>query len=267
MPTAVKLQSEYGDAIQVILVHSQEASEAESIAFALRQRWLGNRAIWTSERPFSTGSGGLPSYALLGPDGRVVSVGSSANDHSKIQKLIAEMVKKGSSAPEGTPAALAKAYKWMDQGEFAKAAIEARKTFEKAQGKDAAVAEAATKLQTAISEKVGREAARVRTLASGAQWLAATELHESLAKGVKGEPPLEDAVRDLGSLFEGPEVQQETTAEQELLRLAAAAYAAGKDEKAVKKLRKFATEHASDKLGERAEKLAGLAEAALKVQQ
>lgn len=267
MPAAVKLQGEYGDAIQVILVHAQAATEEESIAFALRMKWLGNRAIWTSERPFSTGGSGLPSYALLGPDGRVALVGNSASDHSKIQNAIAEMVKKGSSAPEGAAAAVAKAFKLMDQGDFAKAAAEARKVAAKSEGKDAAAFEAATKLQGEISAKVGREAARVRALAERHAWIAAASLHEALVQGVAGEAMLEDAVRDLAALFEGPEVQQAMTAEKELLRLAADAYAAGKEEKAAKKLRKFANEHSGTKLGDRAARLASLAEAALAIQQ
>lgn len=267
MPTAVKLQTEYGDAIQVILVHSQAASEEESIAFALYQKWLGNNAIWTSERPFSTGSSGLPSYALLGPDGRVVLVGSSNSDHSKIQKAIAEMVKEGSSAPEGTPDALSKAYRLLDEGQYAKALAETRKAAAKAQGKDEAVVAAAGALETAIQAAVDRAAERVRALAQRGFLNQAQTRWEALSKGTRGEEPLELKAVELAPLLEGPEVQQVVSAERELLRLAADAFEAGKDEKAAKKLRKFATENSDSKIGERAARLASLAEAALKIQQ
>lgn len=265
MPAAVKLQTEYGDAIQVILVHSQEATEEESIAFALRMKWLGNNAIWTSERPFSTGGNGLPAYALLGPDGKVLLTGNSASDHSKIEKTIEELVKKGSSAPAEAPEALAKAYKELDQGNFAKAAAEARKVAAKAAGKDAALAEAATKFETLLAETADRAIARVRALAERGQYLTAQERHESLLKGVKGDDALTAKAAELGALFEGPEVQQALMAERELLRLAADAYEAGKDEKAVKKLQKFASEHTGTKVGERAARIAALAEAAMQV--
>lgn len=266
MPAAVKLQSEYGDAIQVILVESQGATEELSLAFALGHKWLGNNAIWTTERPFSTGGSGLPSYALLGPDGRVLLTGNSASDHSKISKTIAELVKRGSSAPAEAPEALAKAYKQMDLGEFGKALAEARKAGAKAEGKDAAVAEAASKFEALIAEKVGREAARVRALTESGHWIAAEARHAALLKGVAGEDALIEQTAGLAALFEGAEAQQAMIAEKELDRLAAAAYEAGKDEKSVKKLRKFATEHAGSKLGYRAQRIAGLAEAALAVQ-
>lgn len=265
MPAAVKLQTEYGDAIQVILVHSQAATEEESIAFALRQKWLGNGAIWTSERPFSTGSGGLPSYALLGPDGRVVLVGSSNADHSKIEKAIAEFVKKGSSAPEGAPDALAKAYKLLDEGDYAKARAEAAKVAGKAEGKDAATFEAATKFHGLVSERVGRQAARIRALAERSHWARADAMHDALLKGVKGDDSFADAVGDLSVLFDKPEAKEEASLEKELLKLAADAYEEGKDEKAVKKLQKFAADHAGSKVGERAQRIAALAEAALTV--
>lgn len=255
MPAAVKLQTEYGDAIQVILVESQGASDEMSLSFALRNKWLGNNAIWTTERPFSTGGSGLPSYALLGPDGKVLMVGNSASDHSKINQTIAELVKKGSSAPAEAPEALTKAYKQMDEGNYAKAIAEARKVGAKAQGKDAVVAEAATKFEAQVAEKVVREAARVRALTERSEWIAADARHESLLKGVKGED----------SLVESPEAQKEMMAEKELLRLSADAYEAGKDEKAVKKLQKFATDHAGTKIGVRARRIADLAEAAISV--
>ncbi|MDA1259179.1 MAG: hypothetical protein O3A20_01010 [Planctomycetota bacterium] len=261
----MKLQTEYGDAIQVILVESQGASDEMSLSFALRNKWLGNNAIWTTERPFSTGGSGLPSYALLGPDGKVLMVGNSASDHSKINQTIAELVKKGSSAPAEAPEALTKAYKQMDEGNYAKAIAEARKVGAKAQGKDAVVAEAATKFEAQVAEKVGREAARVRALTERGQWIAADARHESLLKGVKGEDSLIEKTSELVSLFEGPEVQKEMMAEKELLRLSADAYEAGKDEKAVKKLQKFATDHAGTKIGERARRIADLAQAAISV--
>ena len=263
MPAAVKLQSEYGDAIQVILVESQGASDELSLSFALKNKWLGNDAIWTTERPFSTGGRGLPSYALLGPDGKVLLTGNSASDHSKIDKAIAELVKRGSSAPAEAPEALAKAYKLLDEGDFAKASAEARKVGAKAAGKDAAVAEAATKFEAQIAEKVGREAARVRTLAERGYWRAASVRHDRLKSGVAGEDSLEEKTAELGALFTGAEVQQAMSAEKELLRLAADAYAAGKDEKLVKKLRKFATDHSGSPIGDRAKRIAELAEAAL----
>lgn len=263
MPTAVKLQSEYGNAIQVILVESQGASQEDSLAFALKNKWLGNQAIWTTERPFSTGGNGLPSYALLGPDGKVIFTGNSASDHSKIQKAIEEMVKKASSAPADAPDAVAKLYKELDRGNYAKAAVEARKLSDKAAGKDEATSTAVRKFEGLLTEKVRRDAARVRTLVERGEWIQAQAIQEALMKAVKGEDALAEPTVGLTALFEGPDAQKALADAKELDRLAQAVFVAGKDEKAVKKLRKFATDHTGTKVGERADMLAGLAEKAL----
>ena len=59
MPAAIKLQEEFGDALQVLLVESQGTGHEESVGFAMKAKWLGNDAIWTSDYLFSTGSSGL----------------------------------------------------------------------------------------------------------------------------------------------------------------------------------------------------------------
>jgi hypothetical protein len=263
VPTAVELQTEYGDAIQVILVESQNAEDEDMLAFALKHKWLGNRAIWTSERPFSTGGSGLPSYALLGPDGAVLLIGNSANDHSKIKDAIEEMVKKGSSAPKGTPESVAKLYRELDKGNYAKVVTEAQKAAVKAAGKDPAVEKAARALETAAGAKLDREIARVKALAGQGRYSAAQQASEALGKGAKGHHDFEAKAAELGKLFEGPEVQQEVAAERELERLAAELFVDGaKDAKAAKKLRKFAETNSGTKAGERAATLAALAEKA-----
>ncbi len=263
MPTAVALQAEYGDAIQVILVESQGAEDVDMLAFALNQKWLGNRAIWTSERPFSTAGSGLPSYALLGPDGAVVMTGNSSSDHSKIKDAIAEMVKKGSSAPKDTPESVVKLYRELDKGNYAKVVTEAQKVAAKAAGKDPAVEKAARALETAAGAKLDREIARVNALAGQGRYSAAQQASEALGKGAKGHPGFEAKAAELGKLFEGQEIQQEAAAERELDRLAADLFVDGaKDAKAAKKLRKFAESNSGTKAGERAATLAAMAEKA-----
>lgn len=261
MPAAVNAQTEWGDAIQVILVECQGASEEDMLAFAMKQKWLGNGAIWTTERPFSTANGGgLPSYALLGPSGEVLMTGNSAADHSRIEEKIAELVKKGSSAPATAPAAAAKLYRDLDRGQFAKAALEAQKGAAKAAAKDAPLAAALNEVEKAAGERLAREIARVQALAAQGRYGAAQARADALAQGVKGHADFEAKAAELASLFEGPEVQREAAAERELDRLLADAFAEGaKDDKGAKKLRKFAEANAGTKAGERAARMAEIA--------
>ena len=71
MPTSIKLQEEFGEDLQVIFVESQGADRAKMEGFALRKKWFGTTAMWTTERPFDSGSRGLPNYVLIGADGKV----------------------------------------------------------------------------------------------------------------------------------------------------------------------------------------------------
>ncbi len=72
MPATIKLKEEFGDDLAIVLVESQGADEERFMKFAAARKWLGRDMLWTRERPFSTGAGGLPNFALLDEEGRVV---------------------------------------------------------------------------------------------------------------------------------------------------------------------------------------------------
>ena len=256
------MQSEYGDAVQVILVESQGASAEDAAAFALKHKWLGNQAIWTTERPFSTGGNGLPSYALISPSGEVVLTGNTASDHSKIQKAVEEMLKKGSSAPAGTADSVAKLYRELDKGNLAKVVAEAQKVAAKAAGKEPDVESAAKSVETAAGAKFDREVARVTWLAGNSRLLQAQEAHAALSKGVKGHPDFEARAAELAKLFEGPEVQHALALEREMAQLEKDLFAPDlKDPtKLTTKLRKFALANPGTKLAERADAYALMAD-------
>lgn len=258
------MQNEFGDAVQVILVESQGASEEDAAAFALKHKWLGNRAIWTTERPFSTGSNGLPSYALISPSGQVVLTGNSASDHSKIQKAVEEMLKKGSSAPAETDDSVVRLYRELDKGNLAKVVAEAQKIAAKAAGKEPALEAAAKAVEAAAGAKFDRGLARVHWLASNSRLMQAQEAQEALTKAVKGHADFEARAAELSKLFEGPEVQQALAAERELSQLEKELFAPDlKDPaKVAKKLRKFALANPGSKLAERADAYALMADKA-----
>ena len=75
MPAALNLASEHGDDLAVLFVQAQGLSADESEAFALGRKWLGTPAMRTAERPFATGSRGLPNFALVSSDGMILLKG------------------------------------------------------------------------------------------------------------------------------------------------------------------------------------------------
>ena len=72
MPASTKLQEKLGDDVQVIFVECQNTPKDTYEAFAWKMKWMGNRAMWTVERPIPTKGNGLPEVALIGVDGEVV---------------------------------------------------------------------------------------------------------------------------------------------------------------------------------------------------
>lgn len=127
MPTSVRLQEQYGDDIQVIFVECQNTPKDTYEAFAWKQKWMGNGAWWTTERPMPTKGSGLPETALIGIDGSVLMQGNPGSFGKKFEEALAAEVKKAKSAPPGTPKALEGAWKSFAKGEAAAAIAECEK--------------------------------------------------------------------------------------------------------------------------------------------
>ena len=178
MPAAVKLQEEYGEDLQVIFVHSQRGSEQDVVRRQLERKWLGGRSMWTSEYPFSTGSGGLPNFALLDADGRVVMKGISKRLMKPMEEKIAELVKSGKDAPEDLPKPVAKAFVDLRKGEYSKALAVLDKQIEKPSGGKAEIAEAAMKVRGELLERAEAHLARLR-------WMAENGYAEDAEDGLK----------------------------------------------------------------------------------
>ena len=101
MPTAMKMQEEMGDDIQILLVESQGHTLDDAEKMAYQKKWINDRSIWTTEQPFDTGAKGLPNYALLGNDGTLLSMGDPRSDHSKVTDLITEQLKLAKKGAKG----------------------------------------------------------------------------------------------------------------------------------------------------------------------
>ena len=121
MPASTKLQETFGDDLQVIFVESQGATPAQAEAFSLARRWLGGRAMWTSEHPFQTGATSLPNFVLLGNDGKVLLKGNPLAQPKEIERQIAEQIKSRKSAPADAPPLVRPAWNELNKGKIAKA--------------------------------------------------------------------------------------------------------------------------------------------------
>jgi len=262
VPAAIKLQEEYGDAIQVILVHAQNATAEQAVNYAMMRKWLGNQAIWTSDYPFSTGSGGLPSFALLDASGRVILKGNSASMHSQIEDEIERMVKEGGAAPEGTPKAVAKVYAELAKGNLAKASAAAEKAKAKPGSKDPeSVVAAAEAALAAVNAKLDGDLARGQWMLDNGYPLEAEAKFKVLGKAVKGDSAMSAKVEEALAKLDGESLKPLVSAAKELAKLEANLYGDPKNDKAKAKLADFAQEQSSNAVGKRASKLVDVATA------
>ncbi len=256
MPHAVKMQVEHGDDLQVVFVESQLTPLDEMHGFAIDHKWFGNNAMWTLERPFESGMDGLPSYVLLGADGKVIEKGGQPS--SKTEELIANEIERAKEAPEGTPKKLESAWKAFAKGDVAKAIDSAKKAL--------ADPELATAAQGAIDTFIARTNARI----DRAKWaldnghiVAAIERLESIEGAVKGSEELEPRVAELLARAEGDELKAEREADEKLAKFLEGLYEEGFDSKGKmrKKLEKIAADLGDTKAGERARHILAIAPA------
>ena len=250
MPSALKLQEQYGDAIQVIFVECQGASRDQYEAFAWKMKWMGGRAMWTEERPFQTVGNGLPETALLGSDGTILLQGYPGDFGKKLEELIEAEIKKGKDAPPDTPAALKPAWKSFRKGEIAAAIAECDKL-----GTDEAKS-AREEFVTLATKRV----TRAKWLVDNGYVAEAESLLFDLAKGVKGVTELEEKVAAETARLAAPEMAKEREAAKAWSVFVNAVAKKKPFEPAnVKKAEGLAEKFAGTKTGERARQFTGLA--------
>lgn len=260
MPAAIKLQEEYGDALQVIFVESQNSGFGKSIGMATKSGWLGNQAIWTNQYLFSTGGNGLPAFALLDGEGKVVLKGSSNSMHGQIKDSIAEMVKASGGAPADVPTKVAKVYSTLEKGSYAKAIVLAEKVIAKPGSKDTDVILAAAEASLEAAEaKFAGQLARADWLLANGFPMRAKDIATGLAKGAKGNDGLSTRAKALVTKLEGEDLKTEFAAAKDLAKLESALYADGGSDKLVKKLNEIADENAGTPISKRAKNLVEVA--------
>lgn len=252
MPAAVKLQEEYGEDLQVLFVHSQRGSEQDVVRRQLERKWLGGRSMWTNEHPFSTGSGGLPNFALLDADGRVVMKGISTRLMKPMEEKIAELVRAAKDAPEDLPKPVAKAFVDLRKGEYSKALAVLDKQIEKPSGGKVEIAEAAMKVRGQLLERAEAHLVRLRWMAENGYAEDAQDGLKDFMKVAKGVDSVQEGIAELQATFKSSDMKAELAAAGDLRKLERKMYQdpKGKHRRALEKL---VEKHAGTKASQRAE--------------
>lgn len=254
MPTSIKLQEEYGDDLQVVFVESQNTPPDKTEAFILGRKWMGGLAMWTTERPFESGTNGLPNYVLLSNEGEVLKKGNHVS--SAVGELIDAELKRRSKGPEGTPKPLQKAWAAFYQGKIAKAIDSARKA-----GTKPELAEDASVL---VNEFIKRTEATLKAI----EWQmnngyvsSAEDRLKDMAKACKGVEALMGTIESLSAQIDSDEMKDELAASSALDKLLSRVYADGFDKKgkAKKALERLAEKYSGTRAGDRALRISKLA--------
>jgi hypothetical protein len=250
VPASIKLQEAYGEDLQVLFVESQGADRDRMEGFALRRKWFGTTAMWTTERPFDSGSRGLPNYVLIGADGRVIEKGSYAN--SKTEALIDVEIKAGRRAPEGVPKALQAAWKSFGKGDVGKALASALKVRERGE-----LVDQADEAIASFHEAVGRSLKQVEWCIENGLLVEAQNKLEGMKQGLKGAHGLLERVAEIEDRISSPEWKAELDACQKFDRILRSVYTdgIGKKDRNRRALKRFVKSHAGTAAATRAQHL------------
>ena len=223
MPNSIKMQAEYGDDIQVVFVESQGTKKKATESFILKHKWMASTAMWTNERPLTSGNNGLPNYVLLGADGRVLAKGNHMGKDTRA--LIDDEIKKSGNGPEDASKEIQKAWKSFSKGKIAKALTLAEKAGEKED-----FAEEAEQAIAAFERRIkGRMDAAQWSIDNGF-FADADAALEVLAKDLKGTDFEADVVAKSQQLAD-PALKPEIDAEKALMKICDRLFEDGYDKK------------------------------------
>jgi len=245
------MQREYGDDIQVIFVHSQKGTNQQIVERQLENKWLGTNAMWTSEAPFRTDSGGLPAFALLDAEGKVVMSGISTRLMKPMKDKIAEMVKSGPEASEDVPKPVAKALEDLNEGEYSKALAALDKQIAKPSGGDAAIAQAAGHARAELMSRVEAHLARLNWMAQNGYADRAADGLKDFVKAAKGVADIQEGIASLQASLKSDAMKAELAAAKDLKKLEAKILEDPKGKHA-RNLEKFLEKHGSTSVAKRA---------------
>jgi len=249
VPASTKLQEKYGDDVQVIFVECQGTARDVWEAFAWKMKWMGNRAMWTTERPIPTVGQGLPEVALIGVDGNVVLQGYPGDLGKKLDTALVAEIAKSKDAPPGTPNELKKAWKTFQKGDVAAAIAEAEKIG----------GEAADKAKADFVARTDTKVKRAKWLIDNGYVAEAEKLVESLEKGVGAHADLAPKIAEQKARLTSADLTNEREADKAFAFFVKGVAKEKPFEDAnVKKAQSIATKYAGTKTAARAERFVAL---------
>lgn len=259
MPSSIKLKAELGDDFNVLYVESQNTPPDDTEAFIYRQRWGGSKGLWTNEPPCTSAGDGLPSFVLLGNDGRVLITGWPAE--SKMKDLIAAEIKAAKSAPKDLPAPLAKAVQEYNKGAYGSAILAAQKLAETPAAEDKnGVAEKAKAYADQWSKRLAARIDRLGYMRDNAMFREADLEVATLKAALKGTGELETKLAEHAGRLAAEDTKVAREAAKALDRVLEVVNTKGPDDKTVKDLKKLAEKYPGTRPADRAARLARLLE-------
>jgi hypothetical protein len=258
---SIKLQEEYGDKLNVVFVAGGKDTAEQVQGFAMARKWLGGRAMWTSEAPFETGLPYIPAAVLMDSSGEVKIINNPLDIHKKIVELIdsdLDVLKKG---PKDAPDVVKKAWQDFGAGNVTKAIAGAQALIDKPPPKDGdAVVAAAKAALAAFNAAVDKRFAAVEDMFADGEYDRALAELDSLGKAVKGNADLTKRQADALAKVNDPALKSERDAAADLARLRDKLYKDGAKDTSAKQLEAWAKAHQGTKAAERAESLARVAQ-------
>jgi hypothetical protein len=256
VPASLKLQETFKDSLTVIFVECQGLDSHGAESFAYSRQWMNTQAMWTTERPFSTGSRGLPNFALLSNEGKVLLKGHPGRMHQQIEEAIRKEIQRAKKGPENLPKPLRKAWAEFAKGKYASALGAARKL---AQG-DGAEAESAKNTVEALEARIHSQIDCLSRMIEEGQFKKAEDPLGTLAKACKGLEEFEARVTGLKEKLASPEMKAEVAADEALFKLENKIKSQGLEGRLIKQLKVFISKHEGTRAMARAQHLLDLAE-------
>jgi hypothetical protein len=258
VPASLKLQETFGDDLQVLLVECQAQSSETASAFALTQKWMGGRAMWTTERPFERGTSTLPVCVLLDNDGRVLVKGNPTVLHKEIERQIAAQVELRKSPPCGAAPVVRCGWSEFSKGRYARA-FQSLALADVENAYDPASLSIIAEARDAFRARLEARIVRVRWLADNGWFDEADNELDALATGLKGSSEHAASIDELRAHLAKPELAAERSAARQLARMRARWFESGGDAGVARDLDRFADKHKGTPTGAQALDLLRLA--------
>ena len=261
MPTAIKLQEEFEDSLQVVFVEVGRANREEMTAFAINREWFGTNAMWTKHRPFSSGQRVIPAYALLDETGAVLASGVTSRDHSKIEDLIEDHAKQRKKGPKDAPKAVAKLVASYHKGKAAEALAGLEALIAEPGRKDPEeVQAAASAWRDTLTAWIEKDVARLGWFIENGRYDQADERLDALNKSLTGHETWQGRLDEYSASLGDEALKDERDAEQALAKIEAKLFKGGTEKLKESALEKLIDQYPGTHAARRAEEWLPLAE-------